>query len=206
MKPGFCPFFLAVVAANRTFHGTTGSYPASSTLHDTADTSEGKKGSRRNPRAEDPTLQSPRVIIDEPHRATNQTSRSQCRKFNIDVSVFEKGKECGSPLSSPCFDYSRCRLPPEGPGPTIYVYDFNCTLLDSDQQPTTRKNQDDHHISSYWRKAARKAGVLAETYESACIFLHANDARDPQEPCATKAPLWNDGVNHVMVDFTDNTR
>lgn len=55
---------------------------------------------------------------------------NRCRDFNL--SKFGKGQSCGPPLSLPCFDYDRCQLPPEGKL-TIYVYDYDCTLADSDK-------------------------------------------------------------------------
>lgn len=54
------------------------------------------------------------------------------RCLDFDLSKFGKGNACGPPLSLPCFDYSRCQLPPEG-NPSIYVYDYECTLADSDK-------------------------------------------------------------------------
>lgn len=42
------------------------------------------------------------------------------RCSNFDLSSFEVGRSCGSPLCAPCFDLSRCQ---QGSGPTIYVYD-----------------------------------------------------------------------------------
>ena len=42
---------------------------------------------------------------------------NRCSTF--DLSSFNTGKECGAPLSSPCFDLSRCVN-----GPSIYVYDY----------------------------------------------------------------------------------
>ena len=54
-------------------------------------------------------------------------------------------------------------------------------------------------------KAVSEAGLLAETYDSACIFIHVNNGYASM-PCATESRLWNDGVNHLMVDFPDITR
>lgn len=64
---------------------------------------------------------------------------------------------------------------------------------------------DGRHLSSFWRVAARDAGLLAETYESSCAFIHVNNRVD-QEPCAAETPLWRNGANHLMVDLTDSTR
>lgn len=69
----------------------------------------------------------------------------------------------------------------------------------------THERDDSRHQSSYWREAARDAGLLAETYESACLFIHVNNHAH-NEPCATSAPLWNDGANHIMMEFTDWSR
>lgn len=43
-------------------------------------------------------------------------STNRCSDF--DLSGFTDAMNCGTPLSSPCFDFSRCR-----DGPTVYVYD-----------------------------------------------------------------------------------
>ena len=42
---------------------------------------------------------------------------NRCSTF--DLSSFDVGRDCGAPLSSPCFDLSRCVN-----GPSIYVYDY----------------------------------------------------------------------------------
>jgi len=63
---------------------------------------------------------------------------------------------------------------------------------------------DGHFIGWVFRNAAREAGVLAPTYESACIFMHVS--RGGSERCAVDSHLWNNGANHVMVDFGDNGR
>lgn len=130
---------------------------------------------------------------------------------DLDLSQFDKGKACGTPLTLPCFDNSRCVPPPHGTGPTIYVYDKDCSLADSAELSQAGEIpgdpsghiMSDHFVAWYWRKAAKEQGVLAETYESACLFIHVSRAGDP---CATKAPLWNGGMNHVMIDFSDSTR
>lgn len=114
-----------------------------------------------------------------------------CRDY---VSVVrEKRQLCGAPLTSPCFDHSRCLPPPEGTGPTIYVYDDNCTLANS--------NQLQHRDASHWSNAVRRVGLLAESYESACLFIQVN-SHAHEEPCAPRTPLWNGGANHFMIDFT----
>lgn len=46
-----------------------------------------------------------------------------------------------------------------------------------------------------------KAGMLANTYEEACLFIHVN-THNHDEPCATRAPMWNGGVNNIMMEFT----
>ena len=64
-----------------------------------------------------------------------------------------------------------------------------------------------------FRNAAQEAGLLAESYESACVFIHVNAAgRIPNgtkrswKDCPVRSPLWNDGANHVMIDFGDMGR
>ena len=96
-------------------------------------------------------------------------------------------------------------LPPDGPGPTIYVHDAECSLANSSDLPIVEENlHGNHHVSPAWRLAAKEAGVLAETYESACVFIHVS-IQTPW-PCPSKTPLWNNGMNHLMVDFGDISR
>lgn len=45
------------------------------------------------------------------------TSTNRCSDFHL--SGFTNAMNCGSPLSSPCFDFNRCRES----SPTVYVYD-----------------------------------------------------------------------------------
>lgn len=63
-------------------------------------------------------------------RGVGHPMPNRCQDFRL--SRFGKGQSCGPPLSLPCFDYGRCQVPPEGKL-TIYVYDYDCTLADSDQ-------------------------------------------------------------------------
>lgn len=123
----------------------------------------------------------------------------------IDNRVFENGAICGTPLSLPCFDYGRCSLDPDEPGPKIYVYDDECSLKDSGDMDIVSEVKDWHNISPIFRNAARELGVLAETYESACMFIDVN-TKAKQAPCATSSPLWNEGANHLMIDLTDGSR
>lgn len=127
------------------------------------------------------------------------------RCSEMDLSLFDMGKICGSPLSSPCFDHRRCEAALEGNGPSIYVYDYDCTLTDSYSLPMATEVENGRMLSPVFRNAAHNAGVLAKTYASACVFIHVNNRVD-QEPCATTSPLWNNGANHLMIDLTDSTR
>lgn len=126
----------------------------------------------------------------------------------IDLSVFAPGKACGLPLSAPCFDSTRCSGALSSlPRPTMYVYDNRCSLANSSLLGNaTTYHEDERDMSgAIWRTAAANAGLLAETYESACLFVHVNERVD-HEPCASRAPLWNEGSNHLMVDLTDFSR
>lgn len=160
------------------------------------------------------TLEASRALGDEINRCSNSD-------FNVD----KFDTTCGPPLSSPCFDFSRCTLSvPDydssetaaagGGGPKIYVYDHGCSLSDSDS--ISLDGQEDggpalenevlnsHIISWVFRDAAEERGVLAETYDSACVFIHVSWGE--KEPCAVNQPLWDNGRNHVMVNFGDKGR
>ena len=142
-------------------------------------------------------------------------------------------KHCGAPLSSPCFNSTRCSRSPlgseetdassvhsswtggaESSGPRIYVFDNDCSLSDSasisldavDKEGEALRNEplSEHLLSWVFRDAAQQAGVLAATYESACMFIHVSWGE--KEPCAVNTPLWDNGSNHVMVNFGDHGR
>lgn len=75
------------------------------------------------------------------------------RCWDYDLSVYQKGMICGPPLSYPCFDFGRCQPPPAGGGPTMYVYDYDCTLRDSGELSVSEEEvRDGRHLGSHWRK------------------------------------------------------
>lgn len=123
---------------------------------------------------------------------------------DIDMRIFDNAKRCGIPLSMPCFDYSRCHLDEDG-GPKIYVYDYDCSLDPSDKLEISSKVENNRNPSPVFRYVAREMGVLADTYGSACLFIHVNNRVD-ENPCASSASLWNHGANHLMIDYTDTSR
>ena len=154
------------------------------------------------------------------------------RCAGLDMSLFDKGMICGWPLSYPCFQHSRCTPKAQGDGAGawaregekegagegggegsngvgMYVYDSECSLADSEMLSVDGLDQDGeklgrHESAWIWRKALKDAGLLAATYETACVFIHVNQVG--VEPCAAEAPLWNGGANHVMVDLSDQSR
>ena len=86
-------------------------------------------------------------------------------------------------------------------------------MLAADGTGLGAEKDNTHFIGWVFRDAAREAGILAESYESACVFMHVtaagkkftNEQRQWHE-CPVRSPLWNDGTNHVMVDFGDDGR
>eukprot|EP00752_Nemacystus_decipiens_P004770 g4341.t1 len=130
----------------------------------------------------------PSTSVEWPKPRTNRCS-------DFDLSPFiDNAINCGSPLSSPCFNFSRC-----SDNPSVYVYDEECSLADSSQII-----EDEDGLQAGFRRRAKDEGILAETYESACFFVSATTKEEPQ--CATAAPLWDEGRNHVMVDMHDESR
>lgn len=128
---------------------------------------------------------------------------SRCSE--LDFSHFRRGRECGLPLSLPCFDYKRCRPNSEGTAFRVYVYDEDCSLKASKEMPSFYTPT--APIDCAMRHVARELGILAETYETACLFIHVRvHAWGVQNLCAPSAPSWNHGANHLMIDFTDETR
>lgn len=159
---------------------------------------------------EDLTLEALKRLLDESvstlsiHGVGNPT-RNSCSE--IDLSTLELGRTCGSPLGQPCFDMSRCvPVSQGGPGPTIYVYDHDCTLKKSSELGFATEVDNGRMLSPIWRDAARDLGVLAEEYDTACAFIEVNMRLPKDPPCATKSPLWNNGKNHLILDFTDSSR
>eukprot|EP00752_Nemacystus_decipiens_P005375 g4875.t1 len=143
-------------------------------------------------------------LFDEPPAMANPVPDDvvqRCSRFH--ESNFELGAVCGGPLTEPCFERERCETGEGGATvPKIYVYDRECSLTDSYQLPMSDHSKDDRqNQDSYWREAVWKAGMLAETYEEACLFIHVN-THNHDEPCATRAPQWNGGVNNIMMEFT----
>lgn len=128
------------------------------------------------------------------------TSGGRCS--SVDMAAIAPGMACGAPLAPPCFDHGRCRpRAAGGPGPSIYVFDATCSLANSSALPPSKESL---MLSHTWREMARAAGVLSESYWDACLFVHVNKRMGT--PCPAESPLWNEGKNHVMVDFTDRTR
>ncbi len=126
--------------------------------------------------------------------------------LDMDMSGFARGFSCGSPMSKPCFDFDRC-----GQTPSVYVYDSGCSLLDSsillardeaDEPEGTRMNH--QYLEWIMRTEIQEAGLLAESYESACLFVHVGEGR--RRSCAVDAPLWGEGMAHVMIDMSDDGR
>lgn len=102
----------------------------------------------------------------------------------------------------PLGSLNRPLCPPLPPLESTALSDSSA-LLTADGRGVGDEEDDDHYIGWVFRNAAREAGVLAPTYDSACVFMHVTRGN---ERCAVKTPLWNDGVNHVMVDFGDSGR
>ncbi|CAN0320203.1 unnamed protein product, partial [Pylaiella littoralis] len=124
---------------------------------------------------------------------------------DVKMSVFAKGVDCGAPLSEPCFDFERC---PNGSA-GIYVYDGNCSLADSSallepqEKTQTRWERKCDDLDIILRNEAENVGLLAQTYESACLFVAATTRFTS---CAVGQPLWNGGSNHLLVDLSDRGR
>lgn len=79
-------------------------------------------------------------------------------------------------------------------------------MLAADGTAVGEEDGDPHFIGWVFRNAAREAGALAESYEGACVIMHVSRGGRGTHDCALRSPLWNDGVNHVMVDFGDTGR
>ncbi len=105
-------------------------------------------------------------------------------------------------LGSPNRTVRNSSIPSPPPKPSALA--DSSALLTADGRGVGDEEDDEHFIGWVFRNAAREAGVLAPTYESACVFMHVT--RGEKDRCAVHAPLWNDGANHVMVDFGDTGR
>eukprot|EP00903_Cladosiphon_okamuranus_P012958 g12097.t1 len=195
-----------------------GTTTASASEEETLSHSEGKQGgpdprphatghrkdSSNSRELDDFRIEDSEMLFDEPPVLTNLVPDEWVQRCsNLDASSFAHGAACGSPLAEPCFERGQCETGDGGATlPKIYVYDQTCSLADSRKMPIIDHSTDDNkHQDSHWREAAWKAGVLAETYDEACLFIHVN-THNHKEPCATRAPRWNGGVNHIMMEFT----
>lgn len=123
---------------------------------------------------------------------------------DVDMSLFAKGLSCGAPLSQPCFDFGRCTTE------SIYIYDSGCSLLDSSTllaqdgtQQVSASRMNNRYLERVLRNEAKDAGLLAETYESACIYVHAGY---DEGACAVRSPQWNEGSHHLMINMSDKGR
>lgn len=116
----------------------------------------------------------------------------------------------GSPLAShvdglaECVDVVSCFLLGTSPAPS--ALSDSSEMLAADGTGLGDEKDDPHYIGWVFRNAAREAGVLAASYESACMIMHVSRGGRGASDCALRSPLWNDGVNHVMVDFGDEGR
>lgn len=127
------------------------------------------------------------------------------RCSGLDLAALDKGKGCGPPLSMPCFDHGRCEPNPDGTGPKVYVYDDDCSLSPSFEMEMSTVVENDRALTPVLRGVANQLGLLADSYESACIFIHVN-IYSGRGSCALSSPLWNEGRNHLMIDLSDWSR
>lgn len=126
---------------------------------------------------------------------------------DLDARDFDEGRPCGSPFSSPCFNYSRCEFHENGAGPKVYIYDQECSLRPSSELPMMEESGGWGEVDPIYRKTAQEMGILADSHESACLLIHVRrTGHKHSNLCAPDSPSWNGGVNHVMVDFSDDTR
>jgi len=156
--------------------------------------------------ASPPQLRQPRAIISDA-AGVGKPEPNSC--LDMDMSVFARGFSCGSPMSKPCFDFEACSLQDS---PSIYVYDSACSLQDSSsllardvasEPEGARMNH--YYLEWIMRKEIQEAGLLAESYESACLYVHVGEGRR-RNPCPVDAPLWEEGMGHVMIDMSDDGR
>lgn len=85
-------------------------------------------------------------------------------------------------------------------------------MLAADGTGVGEENANHHFIGWVFLDAAQEAGVLAESYEKR-VHAYARHRADKKTQrhaegmalgCPVRSPLWNDGVNHVMIDFGDD--
>ncbi|CBJ48874.1 Glycosyltransferase, family GT47 [Ectocarpus siliculosus] len=93
----------------------------------------------------------------------------------------------------------------------IYVFDSECSLLETSKlraqdegKKVSSTRMHHHYVEWVLRNEAEQMGMLAETYESACILVHVSPGST--KPCAVDQPRWSGGANHLLVDMSDNGR
>ncbi|CAM9868803.1 unnamed protein product [Ectocarpus sp. 12 AP-2014] len=154
------------------------------------------------------TSESPPSIALDDGAAAEVGQRETNRCSDLDQSVFSTGMQCGPPLSPPCFQFNSTEcLGNAG----IYVFDSECSLLETSELRVPDEGQkvswawmDHHYVEWVLRNEAEQLGMLAETYESACILVHVSPGST--KPCAVDQPRWNGGANHLLVDMSDKGR
>lgn len=108
-------------------------------------------------------------------------STNRCSDF--DLSGFTKAMDCGSPLSSPCFDFSRCRESP----PAVYVYDQE--VSDTEQflaSLITNRNEDVDHFESSHPSRGIESILCTLAWPFLCTrrlrsVLSCRQQRDPKQ-------------------------
>lgn len=125
-------------------------------------------------------------------------------------SALDKGRACGSPWSSPCFDRSRCVGRNGKQELSVYVYDEKCSSTPFVASPATiaRDSYDDWRpvcidALAAARRRAEEKGVLVGAPERACVVVYG---LPPDDQCVTSTPTWHSGQNHLIIDFTDHPR
>lgn len=124
---------------------------------------------------------------------------------------------CGSPMSLPCFDRSRCLDKNGQASLTVFVHDDECSAkpslttehYDLDQKPLDHWPYALERADEPLRLIARDRGVLAATPEDACIIIYnvirGNDQRW-WKSCILSTSTWDGGRNHLLYDLTDSVR
>ncbi|CAM9719158.1 unnamed protein product, partial [Ectocarpus fasciculatus] len=162
----------------------------------------GRYSSSRRDTPESP----PSLALDGAAAGVGRPETNRCS--DLDQAIFSTGMQCGPPLSPPCFQFNSAECSGDA---GIYVFDSECSLRETSElrapdegREVSRARMNHHYIEWVLRNEAEQMGMLAETYESACMFVHVSPGSN--KPCAVDQPRWNGGANHLLVDMADKGR
>lgn len=127
-----------------------------------------------------------------------------------DNNLLNRAAACGSPWSTDCFNRNRCVGPSGAQELSIYVHDAVCSNSPSTALIASNSNDSNGNCGSVCiaalsliREKAQAKGLLAERPEEACLIVAGLRTG---HRCVSRSSTWDDGRNHLIIDFNDQQR